>query len=151
MNFIGCIPFVSLARVPMVVAIVLPLGLFANLSNAQESIKTCVALDVRAIEVLAESGGQSPFQSKSESVFLPPGPVPAIDIVPAQRGKENTTSDVMMIVRGPVLGSMDSQKVETNLLCTAKGVLLTATITRSADYNGAVLKNAPWRPQVDIR
>jgi len=55
-----------------------------------------------------------------------------------------------VIAHGPVLGSMDSQKVETDLLCTAKGLLLTATITRSADYNGSALKNAAWRPQINI-
>jgi hypothetical protein len=45
---------------------------------------------------------------------------------------------------------MDSRKIETDFSCTVNGVLLTATITRSANYAGAVQKNAAWRPQLNF-
>ncbi len=51
---------------------------------------------------------------------------------------------------GPVLGSMDSQHIDLSPACKPAGVVITATITRSADYHGAVLKYATWRPEVAI-
>lgn len=78
---------------------------------------------------------------------------PAIEIVPAPPSSTTpgaAKKTVTVIALGPVLGSMDSPKVETSLACTAKGIVLTATITRSADYHGAVLKNVLWRPKIEI-
>jgi hypothetical protein len=43
---------------------------------------------------------------------------------------------------------MDSREIQTDLKCTDKGFALTATITRSADYQGDVLKNVFWQPKI---
>jgi hypothetical protein len=51
---------------------------------------------------------------------------------------------------GPVLGSMDSPEIVTKLRCTERGLALTATITRSADFHGAALQNQNWRPMIAI-
>jgi hypothetical protein len=130
------------------IAIAGSLCLLAGAVNAQ-AIKTCAGVDVRSVEVSADPDVS---QNRSKSIFLPRGPSPSIDILtPAapKPGVENTTPQyVTILARGPVLGSMDSQKIETDFSCTANGVLLTAIITRSENYTGAVLKNAAWRPQL---
>ena len=51
---------------------------------------------------------------------------------------------------GPVLASMDSHVLETVVSCNPRGFTVRATITRSAYYNGAALKNVPWRPKIEI-
>ena len=51
---------------------------------------------------------------------------------------------------GPALGSMDSRNLETDLSCSPEGVILTATIVRSADFQGAALKNVLWRPKISV-
>ena len=45
---------------------------------------------------------------------------------------------------------MDSRKLKTDLVCTANGFVLTATITRSANFNGAALQNVNWYPRITI-
>ena len=72
-------------------------------------------------------------------------PPPTSETTPSAEGKA-----VMVIVPGPVLGSMDSHEIKTDLACTANGLVLTATITRSADYHGAVIKNVDWRPRIEM-
>lgn len=60
------------------------------------------------------------------------------------------TQDVTVVVRGPVLGSMDSEKLNTDLACSSDGIVLTATVTRSANYDGSVMQNLNWFPQIKI-
>jgi len=61
-----------------------------------------------------------------------------------------TTDFIVVVALGPVLGSMDSHQVETDLKCTEKGLALTVMLTRSADYDGAHLKNVLWRPKIQL-
>jgi hypothetical protein len=51
---------------------------------------------------------------------------------------------------GPMLGSMDSSSIKTQIFCTKTGVSLTATITRSEHYTGATRQNQLWRPVVTV-
>jgi hypothetical protein len=71
-------------------------------------------------------------------------PSPTLTIMPGQ-------SSTIIYADGPLLGSMDSNAVPVELTCTTIGVGLTATITRSANYDGAVLQNIQWRPIVEIK
>ncbi len=48
---------------------------------------------------------------------------------------------VLIIAKGPVLGSMDSVVLAKDLICTRGRMALAVTITRSAEYRGATLKN----------
>ncbi len=57
---------------------------------------------------------------------------------------------VTVMAVGPVLGSMDAPEVKTASACDAKGVVVTATTTRSAEYVGGMLKNVLWRPRLEI-
>ena len=123
--------------------------LFATAANAQV-IKTCVGVDVRSVEVVADSDFA---QNRNKSIFLPAGPSPTVDILVPQEQKtarESTQESVAVVACGPVLGSMDSRKIETNFSCTANGVSLTSIIMRSANYAGAVQKNITWRPQLHV-
>jgi hypothetical protein len=58
--------------------------------------------------------------------------------------------EVVLQALGPMLGSMDSPEVKTAIDCTRQGVVVTGTITRSADFNGAALQNQIWRPRITI-
>ena len=136
-------------RFSLASAIVSSSCLFAITANAQV-IKTCAEVDVRSVEV---SSDFDVSQNRSMSIFLPAGPGPAIDILVPQERKtapESTQESVAVVARGPVLGSMDSRKIETSFSCTAKGVSLTSIITRSENYAGAVQKNITWRPQLHV-
>jgi hypothetical protein len=61
-----------------------------------------------------------------------------------------TSREERIIALGPVLGSMDSHDVETAVSCSPRGFTVTASITRSAYYNGSILKNVLWRPKIEI-
>jgi hypothetical protein len=119
------------------------LVLFGSMTHAQEVTKRCVGADARLIGVSAQV----------EQGVSPGGAPERIEVVSApaaatSRGSAGKT--VTLIAVGPVLGSMDSREVETELRCTAKGLVLTATITRSADYHGGVHKDVLWRPRIKI-
>ena len=122
-----------MATIPIATAIVCSLGLLAPLVKAQEVLKTCAGVEVRTIHVSIElDEGDS---------FLP-DPSPKIT---EESGKIRTLTAV-----GPPLGSMDSPELETALACSKKGFVLTATITRSANFKGSVLQNVVWRPKIEI-
>src|SRR5579863_861416 len=119
--------------VTIAIAIVCSLGLSATPAKAQETPKTCAGVEVRTVHVSIEL-------DRGDS-FLP-DPSPKIAEVP---GKIETLTAI-----GPPLGSMDSSQLQTALACTQKGIALTATITRSANFQGAVLQNVVWRPRIQI-
>ena len=105
-------------------------------------VKTCAGLEIRSIDL-----------SYDQSLSANDAAHGAVDIeaVPTQGSTTTSDSRVLTVsVLGPVLGSMDSPNVKTNLTCAAKGLLLTATLTRSADYRGAVLADVNWRPRIEI-
>lgn len=124
------------------VAIVFFLWLAGNIANAQETIKACPGAKIRSIDVSSQYKIETYLDIKPETILI-------------SAPTSSTTSDapgkaVSIIVLGPVLGSMDSPEIETAMTCTWKGFLLTAIITRNADYNGALLANILWRPKIKI-
>jgi len=127
------------------VAIVCLLGLLLSLPHAQEMNKTntCAEVEVQSVKVSPELEIgilHDPTPAKIETI-----PAEALETTPSASGKA-----VTVIALGPVLGSMDSPGIKTDLACTAKGVVLTATITRSANYHGAVRQNQNWRPRIEM-
>jgi hypothetical protein len=50
---------------------------------------------------------------------------------------------------GPILGSMDAHALATNVRCTAQGIEVWITVTRSAEYVEGLKKNVLWRPVVE--
>jgi hypothetical protein len=128
---------------PTAVAILCAMCLFDAVADAQGNVETCAGVEVRSIGISAE------FERK---VLLDAMPA-RIDIVSLQPSTLKSTAAgkaITVIALGPVLGSMDSPDVKTNLGCTAKGFVLTATLTRSANYTGAAAKNVLWRPRISI-
>lgn len=126
------------------VAIIFCLGLAGAGANAQESMVTCASAKVQLTNISEES---------DREVILEAAEKPALVIVsapPSSTPPGTPEKTVSVIALGPVLGSMDSHKLETNFTCTTNGVALTTTITRSADYHGAVQKNVLWRPKLQI-
>jgi len=117
------------------------LVLLATPASAEEIIKTCALVEVRSVHVSAE--GANPKDATSAKIDVSRAQLQA-----TLAGEIKTV--VTVVALGPVLGSMDSTDVRTDLACTAKGIRLTATITRSAHYNGAALKNVLWRPEVTL-
>lgn len=127
------------------VAIVCSLDLSGNRANAQEIMKTCAGASVQSISLSAEPEREILLDSTPEKPTIKIIPAPQPTMPGGSAGKA-----VTIIALGPVLGAMDSSKVETDLACTAKGFVLTATITRNADYDGSVLANIIWRPKIEI-
>jgi hypothetical protein len=84
------------------------------------------------------------------SPAVPPERIDVASKPPSTTGRSPASKVVRLIAVGPVLGSMDSREVKTELMCTAKGPVLIATITRSADYQGGVHKDVLWRPSIEV-
>lgn len=102
-------------------------------NRAVETPKDCHELTVKSITVSTQYHAGPP-ESDSPAT---------IAVAPLDSAEVRTISAF-----GPMLGSMDSREIQTDLKCTDKGFALTATITRSADYQGDVLKNVFWRPKI---
>lgn len=118
-------------------------GLFlvgAN-ENVGKSVK-CPGVAVDSVEVLVQQEREVLLETKEDGSNIKP----ALLLVSSQNMQENA---VTVVAVGPILGSMDSRIVTTDLTCTSKGVMLTATIERSADYHGGVHKNVLWRPRLE--
>ncbi|MHB1678019.1 MAG: hypothetical protein ACYCSS_10865 [Sulfuriferula sp.] len=124
------------------VFIVCSLWLSGTSASAQETMKTCTGAQVRLINVSGVYNKKNLLDAKPEIIVVR---ALTSSTMPGATGKA-----VSIIALGPVLGSMDSPAIKTALACTAKGFTLTATITRTADYDGAVLANIIWRPKIEI-
>lgn len=122
-------------RVISGMAIVAVFALLTPSSHAQEIVKSCAGVEVRSLRVSAEVATKVLLDGKAKVTEAAP---------------DKAAKAVTLIAYGPVLGSMDSPNVEAELACTTKGFVLTAIITRSANYNGAVLQNVNWRPTVSL-
>jgi hypothetical protein len=95
----------------------------------------CGSVEVRSLAVSTERAGTS-RDIKPE----------AIEESPVSGGE--TTTQVTVL--GPPLGSMDSPAIKTRIACSPSGFVLTATIIRSAAFNGSVLQNALWQPRIQL-
>jgi hypothetical protein len=113
-------------------------GLLGTPTDAQ--VKTCAAAEVRSISFSVETGKDWPLSDTASIAVIPQTPV------------SPAASERMLAVRayGPVFGSMDSPQLGTEFACTKRGVILTATIIRSANYHGAVRQNQLWSPIISI-
>jgi hypothetical protein len=112
-------------------------------ANAQQAVKTCPSVEVLTFNASAQL----------ELPEHPVSPSARGEIAPALISTERPTApgaSVKVIAIGPILGAMDSTEVKADIACTPEGIVLTATITRSADYHGSVLANVNWRPRVEI-
>jgi len=89
-------------------------------------------VDVQSVQVLTGS-------SSAERIDI-------VQVPATASAKEAVT----LLASGPVLGSMDSKQVQTELVCLPNGVALTATLTRSVEYEGATAKNVLWQPRIEI-
>ena len=113
------------------------LGTFAN---ADEMVKACAGVAVRSIDISAEL-----------PVSFLPDAIPEItEPATSSARPAGPRRSVRILAYGPVLGSMDSPHVTTDLACTAQGIVLTATVTRSANFNGAAAQNVIWRPRISM-
>ena len=100
----------------------------------QQKMKRCDSGEVRSIKVeneLIHTAGTGDAE-------------PGIQVQP----RANASASIKVTALGPILGSMDSRVVKTDLRCSDNGIVLKATITRSEHFNGAVLQNQHWRPRI---
>jgi len=135
-----------MARKSIAVMVAISLMLLALPTNANEGIKKCPTLEVRSIAtstLFEKAGTIISVDSSSPKIVIVPAQMP---LIPNNSGEKKLT----VIAMGPILGSMDSNAVETECTCTSKGLSLTATILRSADFHGAALKNVTWRPRIEM-
>ena len=110
--------------------------LCGSTAGGQEVVKRCPSVEVYSVEVTPETLAR---QKKS----------PRIEIT--EEEESNAARDRISIVAyGPVLGSMDSSKVDVGFTCTGDGVAVNARITRSANFTGGVLQNVIWHPKINM-
>jgi hypothetical protein len=116
--------------------------LLAPAANA-EPLKRCDGAEVHSIDVSVDLEVKVSLDAAQG----------AIEILPAQvsePGRSAANKTVTVIALGPVLGSMDAHEVKTDLACTPKGIVLTASLTRSANYNRTTAKNILRNPRISI-
>jgi hypothetical protein len=134
-----------LARIHVIVSTFLATAVTSHVlmsvAYGQEARKICPGVEVSSLHKTAQKPDPKPTEPAELLVFA--GQAPTSSSV----AMEQTLS---VIALGPVLGSMDSTDVSSDLECTARGVRLTATITRSAHYTGSALKNILWRPKLAL-
>jgi hypothetical protein len=126
----------SLERMVPVIAIVWSHSLVAAHANTpQQIVKSCSGAVVRSIELAADTtSGVSPDALSTEARLLSPQ-------IPATTAPSETVEKAITVIAiGPDLSSMDSRKVEADLACTKKGLMLTATITHSDEALGYFLQ-----------
>jgi hypothetical protein len=116
---------------------------FAPTAAPGEVMKTCAGIEIRSIRTAAERETSQPINSA-------PKEIEAVVILDSSSLATASGKVFDVSVLGPVLGSMDSPDVKTDVTCTAKGFGLTATIARSASYFGAASQNVNWRPRIRI-
>lgn len=127
-------------HLPTLIALAFTLQLAGTLASAQDVQKDCAAAQVQLIRVAAILHDRSfGLDAKPEIAVVSPF---------TEKSSKDKTKSVVAL--GPILGSMDSAKVEAILTCTEKGFVLTAIITRSADYAGSATANIIWRPKIEI-
>jgi len=110
------------------------LAFAAPFARAQAPAKTCDSVEVRSIKVSPSLARDIPRNAQQETVQS------------AYPGR--MTEVITAVARGPVLGCMDSENVQTDLTCSDDDLVLTATISRSANHNRAVPQNALWLPTI---
>ncbi len=104
-------------------------------ASDKEALAVCGSVEVRSLAVATELAGTS-RAIKPE----------AIQESPLSGGEKMTQVTVL----GPLLGSMDSPALKTQVACSQSGFVLTVTITRSAAFNGSVLQNVLWQPRIRL-
>ncbi len=108
--------------------------------QGERSIK-CASLKLRDV-TMKKLTGEEVAPEKPVEVVYPTAP---------QRANDHKLAEISLAAIGPVLGNMDSDVLMLHPACEARGLVLTSTITRSADYYGGVQKFAPWRPELDMQ
>lgn len=121
-------------------------GAFAQTLHARpQAVAACSAAGVQSVIVSTRVASPANHFLKGAS--------PRIEFEPQKESSAKSPSTrrvVKVIILGPVLGSMDSRNVKTHVICSGKGFVLTATITRSANYNGSALQNILWQPEIEV-
>jgi len=116
-------------------ALVCFLAVAVPFSSAQV-VKVCPSLKVRSVKVSPQLLKDLPRNAQQATIET--------------EASARETKEITVVAKGPVLGSMDSEKLSTDLACSNDGLVFTATITRSANYHGAVAQNVLWFPRITI-
>jgi hypothetical protein len=99
----------------------------------QPSKQVCLTAEIASIETTSMPAGVRRI-GKTENIKI----------------QNQTNNTALVLVQGPILGSMDSSNIKTEVSCLPDGIGLTATITRSDNFNGAVLQNVTWLPRISL-
>ncbi|HVB34554.1 MAG TPA: hypothetical protein VNJ52_09315 [Patescibacteria group bacterium] len=107
------------------------------------AVMACPTVEVQSVSVFPQLAERGHFGR----------PTPQIDEVassprtPAPRAGKHA---VKLIALGPVLGSMDSPRLDIAGACIEKGFALRVTLARSASFHGSAAKNVIWRPRITV-
>jgi hypothetical protein len=116
-------------------------SLMSGVASVRASSMTCPLLEVRSI-LSSEDSEEEALRAAGPNREAPPSLTSL-----AARPDAASQEEVTLIALGPVLDSLDSREIKTDLVCTADGATIAATITR---YSGGVKKNVLWRPRIRI-
>ncbi len=128
---------VTIWAAPVLGATWLPLVCWQT-AHSQASDRACPAGHARIVGTQAHSITPAGGGAQAEAA-------PAIILE-----RSATPNEFRLSLTGPVLGAMDSSKVSARIECTPEGIGVIAIVTRSADYQGAVLANVIWQPSIDV-
>jgi hypothetical protein len=107
-------------------------------ADAQESVKHCASVDVKSIIV-------SQAKQAAESANLEPSI--ALDSVSSIESRQLGIEKLEFSAFGPILTTLDSNEIRTDVSCLENGFAVTAMISH---VESPVLKNPSWRPRIRI-
>lgn len=107
-----------------------------------ETIKNCPGVEVHWVSL----GAAAPPYETNFPAKIATGKVGA-------SSPDGVLSDMQeVVITGPVLGDMDSKKINVELSCkTASKLIVTATLARAATYDeGSYMHTIFWRPKIEL-
>lgn len=136
---------VRYAALGLVGAVVLTLLFFAVTGSGQRT-EPCSGPNLPGVgpvhvSTLVQRGTETGVPSPDRVEVQALNPSPATPRMPGD--------SQMVVAIGPLLGSMDSPDVKTNVACSADGdVTISAMISRSHNFTGSVTRSISWRPKL---
>jgi hypothetical protein len=107
---------------------------------SQEFPRFCNGLEIKSLSRIPPLMPESRHSRPEITVSGSMSPVTAIP----------RTKKVVLVLTGPVFGSMDSPELKNSLVCTKTGFKVTTAVIRGAHFNGAVRNNTLWQPQTEV-
>jgi hypothetical protein len=126
-------------------ALIYPIVLFCEPAASQKFIVFCKGLEIKSLSRIAPvvMGMDGKDTNNSKPAITVTNSMSPLTAIPRHKR-------VVLVLTGPIFGSMDSSEVKNSLICTRTGFKVTTAVTRGAEFNGTIRNNTLWQPQTEV-